>query len=1006
MSSYDEGQARSTTGQTMSARLPGGYVLRYTIRTATPSGYRAGTTRAASTPTYKQAYIGTQIYRGIPGRPALGFDDARNVGARFALSDIHVEDASGTPVTGWGMVAADAETSETHERIDFASDVPLGRLDVPDPARPACSGGVTGIGSTAVRCEGGRGPFGALVLQANEPTSIEAVLSETNRSGAEAVAFAFVTSRLTLRKAVDGRSSPSDSFDTAITSPQGTVLASATTGGADTSTTGSTTVLPDSRGGAFTLSETATTGTGTDLSGYAQQWTCTNANAGSPTRLPSGGGTVQRVTPAAGDDITCTVTNSARSYTVTKSASATVAQPGDRVSYTITVANTGNVGYTSEDPASFTDDLTGVLDDARYRDDASGGAVVTGKTLSWSGALAAGATRTITYSVTVDDPDQGDHRLRNVVAPSSPGGTCGAAGCATTTPVRSYVLTKTADRSDVVAGSTVRYTITVENTGAAPYTDAHPASFDDDLAQVLDDAAYGRDATASGGAVAYDEPGLRWSGPLAVGAKVTVTYSVVVGDPGGGGDGRLDNTVVGTAPGANCTTTHPDPDCTAHSRAAAYTVEKRASASVADPGDVVTYTVRVSNTGKVDYTAGNPASFTDDLSGVFDDADHQGDTPDGATISGNTLSWSGALAVGRTKTITYSVAVHDPDTGDHELVNSVRPTAAGGSCGTAGCATTTKVRSLAVSKTADVDVVTPGGTVTYTVTMRNTGTADYTAAHPATFVDDLSGVLDDATVETLPDDVTYREPELTWSGPLGAGASEAFTYSVTVGDRAASDADDVLTNTVVAPHSNCRSDLQDPTCVVRVPVRSYSLQKTADTDHADPGDVVTYTVTVENTGAVAFTDEDPVSFEDDLSAVLDDATYDRDADHGATVSDATLAWSGALGVGETTRVSYSVTVDDPDTGDRSLVNVVTPSAPGGACVTDAGCTTTTVVAPPEPEPGAEAAPDEPVTGAAVRTGGTVAEPGAGARWWTVLLGAGGTALAGVVLFTVLRRRQR
>ena len=53
---------------------------------------------------------------------------------------------------------------------------------------------------------------------------------------------------------------------------------------------------------------------------------------------------------------------------------------------------------------------------------------------------------------------------------------------------------------------------------------------------------------------------------------------------------------------------------------------------------------------------------------------------------------------------------------------------------------------LSITKTSDrTDLPAVGGTMTYTVVVKNEGPGDYTAADPASFVDDLTDVLDDAT---------------------------------------------------------------------------------------------------------------------------------------------------------------------------------------------------------------------------------------------------------------------
>nr|WP_162239089.1 DUF11 domain-containing protein [Agreia sp. Leaf335] len=161
--------------------------------------------------------------------------------------------------------------------------------------------------------------------------------------------------------------------------------------------------------------------------------------------------------------------------------------------------------------------------------------------------------------------------------------------------------------------------------------------------------------------------------------------------------------------------------------------------------------------------------------------------------------------------------------------------------------------------------------------------------------------------------------------------------------------DKVLANTVVStvPGSNCVEGVGDPNCTSTVPAGSFAVSKTASTSSAVQGSTITYTVTVTNTGKVAYTEDKPASFRDDLTRVLDDATYNGDANASAgTVSyeRPNLAWQGPLGVGQSVDVRYSVTVNSPDLGDRKVINAVVPTGPGGSCAVGA-CTTTTDVPP-------------------------------------------------------------
>lgn len=293
------------------------------------------------------------------------------------------------------------------------------------------------------------------------------------------------------------------------------------------------------------------------------------------------------------------------------------------------------------------------------------GATISGKTLTWSGPLAIDATETITYTVTVDDPDTGDKVLKNAVVPTGPGGSCDPdATCATTTNVRQFTTTKTASPAGSVhPGDKVTYTVTMQNTGTADFTAADPASFTDNLSKVLDDAKI-TDGPDQGATIDGDT--LSWSGPLAAGATVKVTYVATMNDPDTG-DKVLTNGVV-PGSGGQCD------DCTTRNPVGTYSVSKTVSDGPVHEGETVTYTVTVKNTGEAAYTADDPAVITDDLSKVLDDATYvAGSATNGAKVTGTELTWSGPLEVGGTQTITYKVKVGPAGTGDGTLTNVVTP---------------------------------------------------------------------------------------------------------------------------------------------------------------------------------------------------------------------------------------------------------------------------------------------------------------------------------------------
>ncbi|MEV0675655.1 GEVED domain-containing protein [Actinosynnema sp. NPDC050436] len=671
--------------------------------------------------------------------------------------------------------------------------------------------------------------------------------------------------------------------------------------------------------------------------------------------------------PPGSADPRCSTTTALPGLEITKTADRAEAAPGDTVTYTVTVANTGQ----TEQNASFTDDLTQVVDDAAFGSATAttGTASYSAPKLTWTGALAVGASATITYTVTVNDPVTGDSKLVNGVSSDTPGGNCPPGStdpkCRVVIPIAGLTIEKTVSPTSVNPGDVVTYTVTVRNTGQTVHTGA---TFSDDLSNVLDDADYNGDGAATVGTVAYAAPTLTWTGDLPVGGTATITYAVTVKNPTTG-DHRLTNAVTSTTPGTNCparTNRAADPRCSTDTALPGLTITKSVDRTDAAPGDTVTYTVQVANTGQT----AQDASFTDDLTQVVDDAafGSVSATTGTANYAAPKLTWSGALAVGGTATITYTVTVNDPVTGDHRLTNVVTSATPGSEC--AACTTVTPVAGLTIEKTSSPEAVDPGDTVTYTVTVRNSGQTVHTGA---TFSDDLSAVLDDARFNddarvSGPGSATYAEPVLTWTGDLPVGATATVTYTATVDAPVAGDHS--LRNAVTSgsPGSNCRPGSTDPRCGTVTELPGLTVEKTADRTTAAPGDAVTYTVTVTNTGRTA----QDASFTDDLTDVLDDAVYNGDATASAGTVAYTapeLTWRGRLGAGARATITYTVAVNAPATGDLRLVNAVRSDAPGSNCTAtgragDARCSTTVLVPRLEVVKTAdrsEAAPGEAVT---------------------------------------------
>ena len=276
----------------------------------------------------------------------------------------------------------------------------------------------------------------------------------------------------------------------------------------------------------------------------------------------------------------------------------------------------------------------------------------------------------------------------------------------------------------------------------------------------------------------------------------------------------------------------------------------------ASTGEDITYTITITNSGNEDLTIDSVIdSVLGDITGDFATTLLQG-TSD-------------------TQTFTHTVTVDDPN----PLVNEVSVTATGLTSNTSdtantNCSTTITqlVPDILVEKSCDPDVVV-GGTVTYTITVTNTGTEPL---ENITVNDSLLGDLSDSFVDTLdPGDFDTQ----IFTRDQQPGDPDPIENIVTV------EANGVFhTSPPVTSTDNCLTD------VVHVP--GIRVDKSCSTE-APIGGTVFYTITVTNTG------------NEPLVGIL---VFDT------VLGNLGPAFPNSLGVGDsvTREFSHTVTPDDPD----------------------------------------------------------------------------------------------
>ncbi|WP_141488083.1 isopeptide-forming domain-containing fimbrial protein [Rhodococcus sp. WS1] len=998
MSTFNQAAATSAAGQPMTVKLTDIYSISFNaklVNSIDGSTTKPHTGVAAYPLPALQGLsaLGDVAYSGLPSAvkpalyqtvPTMSGGNRVQSGGTVKLDNIVMNGPNGA-VNNYGLVVADAESTDpvaanNKEFLSFQSDKNFRLIDrtmgVNTPGWPpirACNGtvggadGLTGLGTTSVRCNSwwdndlskNYSP-GTVVLAATAPTSFAGTFGNTTAdTSRQGVAFGILLPRVKIDKELT-RVSPGDDFTIGTSTgtfadanaASGQVLKSTDTGAtATTASTGWRMLLADTTPTPVTFWEKPTT-SATKTANYATKWDC-QVN-GVAKNLQAGG--VAQTALAPGDNAYCKIINTP--VLVKKSSSPPTGETvniGQTITYTLNFENPGTAPATID----YTDFLADVIDDGTVAVGAATGGLTAAldgaDKIKVGGTLPAGGKGTVTYTVTVKDG--GNKVLNNYLVPgtTTPPATCDpATNLCTTHPMPGFTVAKTAvpaTGSTVQAGDTITYTVTGANTGKTALT---PATIKDDLSAVLNNAAVvpgSLKATVDGApatAPTLSGSTLSWSADLQAGKSVVLTYQVKVNDGVAAGT-VLNNKVTGIAKPPTGPEITPPTVETNHS-VPGFKLEKTAdpiSGSTVQAGESIKYTVTGTNTGK---TKLDPVKINDDLGAVLNNAavvpGSLKATVDGApaadpTLSGTTLSWTGFLEAGKSVVLTYEVKVNDGVAAGTVLNNKVTGTAkppTGPEITPPSVETNHSVPGFTVAKTADPAPgtgVNAGQTITYTVTGANTGK---TTLNPVVLTDDLSKVLDNATlvdgslkatVDGAPAAVpTLSGTTLSWTGALEAGKSVVLTYQVKINDGVAGGVliNNKVTGTAKPPTG---PEITPPPVTTEHPVVSPKIAVVKSSDPVSGSNVVAgqdikYTLTFTNTGNGA----GEVAYFDDLRQVVDKGALSgltADAPLAAAmVGSDGFSVTGTLAAGETKTVTYSVKVNADVVGGVFVNNFVVP----------------------------------------------------------------------------------
>ena len=635
---------------------------------------------------------------------------------------------------------------------------------------------------------------------------------------------------------------------------------------------------------------------------------------------PSGG-----TTPVAtSNPVTVNVTPTA-SLTIAKSATpTTVTAANQSVTYTFTVANTGNLTLTTVGVTDVPTAPAGIVIPTCTSLSSPAGTCTGTSTTLLPGQI---ATFTGIYTVTQADIDHGSIVDSAVAAGTTPSDTSVTADSNSVTvdvtQSGSLSIAKSASPTTVTAADqTINYTFTVTNTGNVTLTGVGvtdvptaPAGGVNPTCQILTNPG----GTCSGATTSL-EPGQT--------AIFTGPYTVTQADVDNGSVIDV-ATTQGTTPSGGTT-----PIATSNTVTVDVTPSPLLSISkTADPTTVtaanqtINYTFTVTNTGNVTLTGVGVTDVPTAPAGTVTTTCQSLSTPTG-TCSGATTT----LVPGQSADFTgiYTVTQTDIDNGSIADTATAAGTSPSGGTITADSnlvtVDVTQSPSLSITKAADPTTVTAAGqTVTYTFTVENTGNSTITGVTVTDLPTPPAGGI-------VPDCLTRVDPAGTCSGTstsLVPGETAVFsgTYTVTQADIDNGSIVDTAMTTGTAPSGDTVTATSNQVTVVVTQSPSLSIEKSADPMLVTAvGQVVTYTFTVANTGNVTLTG---VGVTDVPTAPAGGVTPDCQSlsNPAGTCSGATTAL--VPGQIATFTGDYTVTQEDIDNGsivDDATTHGTTPSA--------------------------------------------------------------------------------
>ncbi|WP_222932384.1 IPTL-CTERM sorting domain-containing protein [Allochromatium humboldtianum] len=356
----------------------------------------------------------------------------------------------------------------------------------------------------------------------------------------------------------------------------------------------------------------------------------------------------------------------------------------------------------------------------------------------------------------------------------------------------------------------------------------------------------------------------------------------------------------------------------------------------------IAYTLKFANTGGVDATSATiadtlPAGVTIASATLNGVTVNPMPTPTSNTytfsIKSTTSDTAGTVKFGESGTLVINATVGSGVAAGTTLTNSAVIAATGLTSPPAATATTTVIAegatptpALALNLSTDKTNPLLGETVTYTLTVVNTGGSDATNVVVSNVVPTATGY----TYVSCTGGCTNSGGTLTWPtiATLAPGASQSYTYTMQVAITGLLDGATVIPDTAQASATSVTEVNSNEVKVTLNASPRLTLTKSASpTTGLAPGSEIEYTLTVANTGsssASGVTVSDTIPANTSFKAVTGGTGSFNPLTNRVTFTEASLAGNASA------TVKFTVTVNDLPAGTTTISNATATASAGNA----------------------------------------------------------------------------